>query len=173
MFLVRGVQPFSQKPSLGGKFSPLPKKLYTHKEFSSCQQKERLYNGTNILDLEPSTTQISNRSWSPKTSICKWLPSRISFGKNWLSSGCSCPAPTLPSAPSPPPPEKETGQEGKEKTHLQLDQVSKIEWQVGYIFHILGNNSICRLVLKASTLFLQIDFSRIILLWLGKISPFT
>ena len=26
MFLVRGVQPFSQKPSLGGKFSPLPKK---------------------------------------------------------------------------------------------------------------------------------------------------
>ena len=106
-------------------------------------------------------------------SISKWHFIPTSFGKNWLSSGCSCPAPTLPSAPSPPPPEKETGQEGKEKTHLQLDQVSKIEWQVGYIFHILGNNSICRLVLKASTLFLQIDFSRIILLWLGKISPFT
>ena len=61
MFLVRGVQPFSQKPSLGGKFSPLPKKLYTHKEFSSCQQKERLYNGSSILD------QISYRSWGPET----------------------------------------------------------------------------------------------------------
>ena len=35
-------------------FTSSKKKLYTHKEFSSCQQKERLYNGSRILDLQPS-----------------------------------------------------------------------------------------------------------------------